>query len=222
MEKGYLFHSFQRIKTKKEFNTLFEKGFRIYGNFFVCRIIFHNKKIPYSKLGIVVSKKFGNAVFRNTIKRMVREHFRKVSIPLDISVLISQSKLSQNKKSYSLELKRMFELLSDQLFLKQCMVSSNISLQHAQSSNTLFWGTKQLCNLLVFYKLYISRSLPSACRFCPTCSLYALEAFRVFGFWKGLLLSTKRIISCNPFGSKGIDYVPIKKERKPIVKEPSK
>ena len=46
------------------------------------------------------------------------------------------------------------------------------------------------------------------CRFTPTCSQYALEAFRKYGPFKGFWLSLKRILRCNPWGGSGYDPVP--------------
>ena len=46
----------------------------------------------------------------------------------------------------------------------------------------------------------------------PTCSEYSIEALNTFGFFKGLYLSIKRILSCHPWGRGGFD--PVKKEIK--------
>lgn len=48
----------------------------------------------------------------------------------------------------------------------------------------------------------------SGCRFHPTCSCYAVEAFRAHGFWRGLLLSVRRIGRCHPWSDGGLDPVP--------------
>lgn len=53
----------------------------------------------------------------------------------------------------------------------------------------------------------------NCCRHVPTCSNYAMEAIQTYGVLKGGLLSIKRILKCNPWGSYGYDPVP-KKERK--------
>ena len=51
-------------------------------------------------------------------------------------------------------------------------------------------------------------SAPFICRFTPTCSQYALEAFRKYGPLKGGWLSLKRILRCHPWGGSGYDPVP--------------
>ncbi|HEY6427814.1 MAG TPA: membrane protein insertion efficiency factor YidD [Acidimicrobiales bacterium] len=49
----------------------------------------------------------------------------------------------------------------------------------------------------------------SPCRFYPSCSNYAVEAFTVHGFWHGLGLTARRLLRCRPFGSHGVDLVPL-------------
>ena len=49
---------------------------------------------------------------------------------------------------------------------------------------------------------------PAACRFRPTCSQYALEAFRKHGVFKGFYLTVRRILRCHPWGGHGYDPVP--------------
>ncbi|MCR4823031.1 MAG: membrane protein insertion efficiency factor YidD [Treponema sp.] len=65
-----------------------------------------------------------------------------------------------------------------------------------------------LCLPIRFYRKFISPLKPSCCRFYPTCSAYALEALKKHGPLKGLYLSSKRILKCNPFHSGGYDPVP--------------
>ncbi len=62
--------------------------------------------------------------------------------------------------------------------------------------------------LITFYRVAISPIFPSCCRFVPTCSEYALTAFKRYGFWRGLKLTTKRILRCRPGGGYGYDPVP--------------
>lgn len=60
------------------------------------------------------------------------------------------------------------------------------------------------------YRKVISPLFPSSCRFYPTCSTYAKEAFLRFGFFKGVYLSVKRIAKCNPLCKGGHDPLPQK------------
>jgi putative membrane protein insertion efficiency factor len=49
----------------------------------------------------------------------------------------------------------------------------------------------------------------SPCRFYPSCSAYAAEAFAEHGFWSGLSLTARRLLRCRPFGPHGVDLVPL-------------
>jgi putative membrane protein insertion efficiency factor len=62
--------------------------------------------------------------------------------------------------------------------------------------------------LIRFYQVCISPLTPAACRFTPTCSQYALEAFRKHGPFKGFYLTVKRLLRCHPWGGHGYDPVP--------------
>ncbi|MBQ5881800.1 MAG: membrane protein insertion efficiency factor YidD [Bacteroidales bacterium] len=62
--------------------------------------------------------------------------------------------------------------------------------------------------LIRFYQLCISPYKPACCRFTPTCSAYAIQAFRKHGPIKGLFLTVWRILRCNPWGGSGYDPVP--------------
>lgn len=61
--------------------------------------------------------------------------------------------------------------------------------------------------LIRFYRTCISPLKPPTCRFSPTCSQYALEAFRRHGPFKGLYLTVKRLLRCHPWGGHGYDPV---------------
>ena len=62
--------------------------------------------------------------------------------------------------------------------------------------------------LIRFYQLFISPLKPASCRFTPTCSAYAMEAFKKHGPIKGLYLTVRRILRCHPWGGSGYDPVP--------------
>ena len=76
--------------------------------------------------------------------------------------------------------------------------------------------THILIVLIKGYKLIISPYLSPSCRYLPTCSEYSIEALKTYGFFKGLLMSLKRILSCHPikFLGGGEGYDPVNKEMK--------
>jgi putative membrane protein insertion efficiency factor len=50
---------------------------------------------------------------------------------------------------------------------------------------------------------------PSPCRFYPTCSHYAHEAYEVHGTARGSWLTLRRLLRCRPLGPSGFDPVPL-------------
>ncbi|MEC9022133.1 MAG: membrane protein insertion efficiency factor YidD [Pseudomonadota bacterium] len=62
--------------------------------------------------------------------------------------------------------------------------------------------------LIRLYQWIVSPFLPMSCRFLPSCSCYALEAFYKHGPIGGLFLTIKRLCKCHPWGGSGHDPVP--------------
>ncbi|MFN0242845.1 MAG: membrane protein insertion efficiency factor YidD [Planctomycetota bacterium] len=58
------------------------------------------------------------------------------------------------------------------------------------------------------YRRWISPWKPAMCRFSPTCSQYAIEAFERHGVLRGGAYATWRILRCHPFCTGGHDPVP--------------
>lgn len=58
------------------------------------------------------------------------------------------------------------------------------------------------------YQVSIGQILPPACRYYPSCSVYAIEALERYGAWYGGWLSLRRIGRCHPFRAGGYDPVP--------------
>lgn len=61
--------------------------------------------------------------------------------------------------------------------------------------------------LIKGYQRLISPLFPRRCKYEPTCSAYAVEAISRFGIVRGTVLSTWRLIRCNPFSHGGFDPV---------------
>ncbi len=62
------------------------------------------------------------------------------------------------------------------------------------------------------YQFFLSPLLGNSCRYFPTCSNYSIQSLKTFGFFKGIYLSLKRILSCHPWSDGGFD--PVKKQLK--------
>jgi len=72
---------------------------------------------------------------------------------------------------------------------------------------------RALSALVRGYRLFLSPSLGSACRFEPTCSLYALQALEQHGAAVGSYLTVARIARCHPWCAGGADPVPSESPR---------
>lgn len=75
--------------------------------------------------------------------------------------------------------------------------------------------------LIRLYQILLSPFKVPCCRFTPTCSAYAKQAFLLHGPAKGAILTLNRLFRCHPWGGWGFDPVPPaadtvqkKKERK--------
>ena len=73
------------------------------------------------------------------------------------------------------------------------------------------FGTYILVKLISLYRYFISPLIGHSCRYLPTCSEYSIEALKTYGFFKGFIKGTKRVLSCHPIkflgGSDGFDPV---------------
>ena len=67
---------------------------------------------------------------------------------------------------------------------------------------------KILIALIRAYQLLLSPFLGGACRFLPTCSVYATQAVEQHGALRGSWLALRRLARCHPLGSSGFDPVP--------------
>jgi putative membrane protein insertion efficiency factor len=58
------------------------------------------------------------------------------------------------------------------------------------------------------YQWTIRPLIGAHCRFWPSCSEYAVEAFKQHGALRGGALAARRILRCNPWHEGGYDPVP--------------
>jgi putative membrane protein insertion efficiency factor len=59
------------------------------------------------------------------------------------------------------------------------------------------------------YRYTLSPLIGFHCRHLPTCSSYGDEAIGRFGLWAGGWMTLARLLRCQPFGTSGIDNVPV-------------
>jgi len=90
--------------------------------------------------------------------------------------------------------------------------TSSKSFTSSKVLNSLFKG------FIVFYQATISHFLGGNCRYYPSCSYYAKEAFEVHSFSIAFRLTFFRILSCHPFSKKNFyDPVPLTQTSSPEI-----
>src|ERR1700756_4171808 len=62
--------------------------------------------------------------------------------------------------------------------------------------------------LIQVYRHTVAALIGLNCRHLPTCSYYADEAVGRFGLWAGGWMTLARLCRCQPFGTRGLDFVP--------------
>ena len=62
--------------------------------------------------------------------------------------------------------------------------------------------------IIFIYQKIFSPLLGPRCKYHPSCSNYLVEAIKVHGIIKGIILSILRIIRCNPLSKGGFNPVP--------------
>jgi len=70
-----------------------------------------------------------------------------------------------------------------------------------------------LMALVRAYRLFLSPSLGSSCRFEPTCSVYSLQSLEQHGAAWGSYLTAARLARCHPWCAGGADPVPVESPR---------
>ena len=60
--------------------------------------------------------------------------------------------------------------------------------------------------LVWIYRFTLGPFLGGQCKYHPSCSQYALDAFREYGLMKGTILAGWRLLRCNPWSRGGVDY----------------
>jgi ribonuclease P protein component len=73
--KAQSFRRAEKVTNKSNYRIIYEQGVRRSSRFFT--IIICGNSHAVRRMGMTVTKKTGNAVFRNRTKRLIREFFRR-------------------------------------------------------------------------------------------------------------------------------------------------
>ena len=114
MLTGYRFQKNDRLLKRKEFLQISQDGKQVGDRYFTIRYLLNDVNRP--RLGIIVTKKIGNAVTRNRIKRVVRTFFRhhrhRLDMPWDVVVIARGPAAGMKTKTAHTLLEALFNQLS--------------------------------------------------------------------------------------------------------------
>ena len=99
------------LKKKADFDRVYKEGRRLYFKYYsVYYCVAKDKRLAFS-----IPTGFGNAVYRNRRRRLIREYFRKNinSLP-SIHCIFSQIRKSENEDTEKIEIERIIECLKSQ------------------------------------------------------------------------------------------------------------
>ena len=76
----------ERIRTRPEFQRLYDEGARISGRFMTLFVLANGLEIQ--RCGVAATRKLGSAVIRNRAKRLAREIFRRHKLTAGYDIVI--------------------------------------------------------------------------------------------------------------------------------------
>lgn len=124
---NFRFTKAERLTKKKEFERVFSEG-KVFKDTKIVFYIIAND-YQYSRIGLVVSKKVGNAVQRNRVKRLLREAYRLNKHLLTVNVDIiaiprrpftSNLKLPDIENEFKKLLKQINETFTHEVYRQSC------------------------------------------------------------------------------------------------------
>ena len=107
----------KRIRKTKNYQNVQSTGKRWRSHDFI--VLYIKTDLEQSRIGITVSKKVGNAVRRNRVKRMIREGVRKeyflLTKPWDIVIIARSSAFFSSTEKIQNQIQSVFKYLSRKL-----------------------------------------------------------------------------------------------------------
>jgi len=108
---SFSFKRHEKIRKSHEFITIYSKGVKKESQHFKIAIL--PNSLTWCRLGVTVSRKIGNAVQRNYVKRRLREYFRlnKASLPTSSDIVLT-AKAGARKLTFAAHTKELNDLLN--------------------------------------------------------------------------------------------------------------
>lgn len=103
-----------RLLKRGQFLTLSKQGKKVYTDCFIAIVL--KGTAQTNRIGITISKKVGNAVARNRIKRIIREYFRhnkhNISGPEDINIIARKGLTTLSNRQIIEKLDKLFSKIA--------------------------------------------------------------------------------------------------------------
>jgi len=115
-KKDLFFRKEQRLRKKRDFENVFAESFKI--SRFGLIVRFKRNQFSYSRLGMMIGKKSGNAVERNRIRRILRESFRLYQQPATVHYDILVTLYQNLKETDNLSISQSFTNILDEISFK--------------------------------------------------------------------------------------------------------
>jgi ribonuclease P protein component len=101
----------KRLAKRREFLRVYETGRKLFSRY--CVVFFAANDLPFSRVGVTVTKKLGKANVRNRLKRWTREAYRRQRGPLeldrnalDLVINVKPNAAAAEFRDYSSDLER--------------------------------------------------------------------------------------------------------------------
>jgi len=112
--KNFCFPKEVRLLKRGQYLKLSKQGKRVYSDCFIAIVL--KGTAQNNRIGITISKKVGNAVERNRIKRVIREYFRhnkeKISKPMDINIIARKGLTALSNREIIEKLDKLFSKIT--------------------------------------------------------------------------------------------------------------
>ena len=190
MERRY------RLSRSRDFDAVYRQG-RSVSTRYLTLHWFPREDDPEGvpRLGLAVPKSVGSAVTRNRIKRQLRETWRDLGPATHApGTTTSWSRVPVLRSRRS---RRGREWLVEQV--ADVLGQGGSVIGPPSIGVAAVWAWRHTLGVL---------TPAGTCKYHPSCSQYAIDAFRQHGLLRGAVLAGWRLLRCNPWSHGGVDHVP--------------
>ena len=186
-----------RLTDSPEFERVYRQGTAYRGKLFSVHAFPNELGTP--RLGLSVSRKVGNAVTRNAVRRGSGRCSTRASPRCRI---ISTSWCRRGPRPRRLRSRSCGRSSARSLgkFAGPVRAPAGLTVRLDRCEG-------RARDLIQIYRRYLSPMLPPSCRFTPSCSLYTVQAIEKYGVSRGIFMGVLRVLRCHPFARGGFDPV---------------